>query len=135
MVLFSRNGNEGVMRTEIVATVVGGIVTVSALGFLFLDQMHKREYKANESQSVSVEETDEVIFHDWECKFCIEDGYNGNGKVMFHYIDEYTRNTNHSITFVGHDGLLWTIPYPYFYIHVNEHYKGSEQSVNPNYKK
>lgn len=120
------------MRTEIVATVIGGIVAIAALGFHFLEQKDKREHKANESQSVSVEETDEVVPHDWECKFCIEDGYNSNGKTMYHYINEYTRNVDHSITFVGHDGLLWTIPYPYFYIHVNEHYNGSEQSVNSN---
>lgn len=105
------------MRTEIVATVVGGIVTVAALGFHFLEQKDKREYEAKESQSVSVE--DEQTLHDWECKFCIEDAYNGNGKMMYHYINEYTRNIDRSITFVGHDGLLWTIPYPYFYIHVN----------------
>jgi hypothetical protein len=126
------------MKSEIVATVVGGIVAVVVLSFCFLNERDKREVEANEqkiAQSVSVEETDEVIFHDWECKFCIEDGYNGNGKVMYHYINEYTRNVSHSISFVGHDGLLWTIPYPYFCIHVNEHYKGSEQSVNSNNKK
>lgn len=126
------------MKSEIVATVVGGIVAVVVLSFCFLNERDKREVEANEqkiAQSVSVDETDEVIFHDWECKFCIEDGYNGNGKVMYHYINEYTRNVSHSISFVGHDGLLWTIPYPYFYIHVNEHYKGSEHNVNPNNKK
>lgn len=53
--------------------------------------------------------------HDWETKFIIEDGYNGK----IHYINEYKRNVDHSITFVGDDGLLWTIPYPYFYICVN----------------
>lgn len=57
--------------------------------------------------------------HDWETKFIIEDGYNGE----IHYINEYKRNVDHSITFVGDDGLLWTIPYPYFYIRVNPHQK------------
>lgn len=125
------------MKTEIVATIVGGIVTVISLGFLFLNERDIREAEAAEQKIAefnSVGGTDEVISHDWECKFCIEDGYNGNGKVMYHYINDYTRNVDHSITFVGHDGLLWTIPYPYFYIHVNEHYKGSEQSVNQSYK-
>lgn len=125
------------MKTEIVATIVGGIVTVISLGFLFLNERDIREAEA-EAQKIaefnSVGGTDEVISHDWECKFCIEDGYNGNGKVMYHYINDYTRNVDHSITFVGHDGLLWTIPYPYFYIHVNEHYKGSEHNVNQSYK-
>ena len=109
------------MKTEIVATIVGGIVTVVSLSFLFLNERDKRE--AAVAEFISVGGTDEVVSHDWECKFCIEDGYNGKGKVMFHYIDDYTRNVDHSITFVGHDGLLWTIPYPYFYIHVNPNYK------------
>lgn len=126
------------MKSEIVATVVGGIIAIVVLSFCFLNERDKREVEANVqkiAQYDSVEEAEEVISHDWECKFCIEDSYNGNGKVMFHYINEYNRNVDHSITFVGHDGLLWTIPYPYFYIHVNEHYKGSEQRVNPNSKK
>lgn len=117
------------MKTEIVATVIGGIVAVVTLGFCFLQESNKQ------TNFSFVEKTTDENLHDWECKFCIEDGYNGDGKVMYHYINEYTRNVNHSITFVGHDGLLWTIPYPYFYIHVNEHYKGSEHNVNPNYKK
>jgi len=111
------------MRTEIIATVVGGIVTVAALGFCFLAEKDKREQEVKVAQFTSVGETEEVVNHDWECKLCIEDGYNGNGKTMYHYINEYTRNINHSITFIGHDGLLWTIPYPYFYIHVNPNYK------------
>lgn len=114
------------MKTEIVATIVGGIVTVISLGFLFLNERDKREVAVAEQKIAefnSVGGTDEVVSHDWECKFCIEDGYNGNGNVMYHYINEYTRNVDHSITFVGHDGLLWTIPYPYFYIHVNANYK------------
>ena len=126
------------MKSEIVATVVGGIVAIVVLSFCFLNERDKRELEANVqkiAQYDNVEEAKEVISHDWECKFCIEDSYNGNGKVMYHYINEYTRNVSHSISFVGHDGLLWTIPYPYFYIHVNEHYKDPEQNVNPNNKK
>ena len=115
------------MKSEIVATVVGGIVAVASLTFCFLAE-DKCEHVVQSAQFTSVGGTDEVVPHDWECKFCIEDGYNGNGKVMYHYIDEYTRNTNHSITFVGHDGLLWTIPYPYFYIHVNHSYHKNENS-------
>ena len=122
------------MKSEIITTVVGGIVAVTALTFCFLAE-DKCEHAIQSAQFTSVGGTEEVVTHDWECKFCIEDGYNGDGKVMFHYINEYTRNVDHSITFVGHDGLLWTIPYPYFYIHVNEHYKGSEHNVNTSYNK
>lgn len=110
------------MKSKIVAIVVGGIVTVTSLTFCFLVE-DKCEHVVQSAQFMSVGETEEVVSHDWECKFCIEDGYNGDGKVMYHYINEYTRNVDHSITFIGHDGLLWTIPYPYFYIHVNPNYK------------
>jgi hypothetical protein len=57
--------------------------------------------------------------HDWESKFMIEDCYSSNDGVIYHYIDSYERNVDHSITFISHDGLLTTIPYPYFQIHVN----------------
>lgn len=71
-------------------------------------------YILNREDMVKRDE-DTNMLHDWETKFMIEDGYNGE----FHYINEYKRNVDHSITFIGDDGLLWTIPYPYFYIHVN----------------
>ena len=61
--------------------------------------------------------------HDWESKFMIIDGYNGHGKDIEHYIDDYTRNDDHSISFVGDDGLIVTIPYPYFTIVVNTNKK------------
>lgn len=76
-------------------------------------------YTQNREVMTIKEEEDSNVLHDWETKFMIEDGYNGE----FHYINEYKRNVDHSITFVGDDGLLWTIPYPYFYIHVNPHQK------------
>ena len=118
------------MRTEIVATVVGGIVAVLALGFHFLEQKDKREQEVKIAQFTSVGGTDEVVTHDcdtidtqsahdWECKYVIEDGYNGNGKQMFHYVDSYVRNVDRSISFVDNEGLVTTIPYPYFHIHVN----------------
>lgn len=66
-------------------------------------------------EDMLMKEEDTNVLHDWETKFIIEDGYNGET----HYINEYKRNADHSITFVGDDGLLWTIPYPYFHIIVN----------------
>lgn len=111
------------MRTEIVATVVGGIVTVAALCFCFLVEKDKREQEVKVDQFTSVGGTDEVVTHDWECKYVIEDGYNGNGKHMFHYVDSYVRNVDRSISFVDDEGLVTTIPYPYFHIHVNPNKK------------
>ena len=68
-----------------------------------------------EGTDVQVECVDKA--HDWECKFIIVESY--NGKEVEHYIDEYNRNEDHSITFIGNDGLVTTIPFPYFRIIVN----------------
>lgn len=119
------------MKSEIVATVVGGIVTVAALGFCFLAEKDKRKEDSNVTQTENVEEVathdcetiDTQSAHDWECKYVIEDGYNGNGKHMFHYVDSYVRNVDRSISFVDDEGLVTTIPYPYFHIHVNPNKK------------
>ena len=115
------------MKSKIVTIIVGGIVTVISLTFCFLAE-DNCEHAIQSAQFIGVGGTDEVVKHDWECKFCIEDSYNGDGKVMYHYIDGYTRNVDHSISFVGHDGLVWNIPYPYFYIHVNHSYHKNENS-------
>ena len=108
------------MKSEIVATVVGGIVTVAALCFCFLAEKDNRNENSNVTQTKNIEE---VATHDWECKYVIEDGYNGNGKHMFHYVDSYVRNVDRSISFVDDEGLVTTIPYPYFHIHVNPNKK------------
>lgn len=102
-----------------------GIVIVTMIGITYFYDSTNREIRESiETILTENHVDDEQILHDWECKFCIEDGYNGNGKILYHYINEYTRNIDHSITFVGHDGLLWTIPYPYFFIHVNHKDRG-----------
>lgn len=59
------------------------------------------------------------IMHDWECNFIIDECYTTEGANTFHYVDSYVRNIDHSITFVGEDGLLTRVPYPYFRIIVN----------------
>lgn len=112
------------MKAEIVSSIVCGTVALAILCHVHFKNEELTETKI--AQFNSVGGTEEVITHDWECKFCIEDGYNGKGKTMYHYIDKYKRNDDHSISFIGDDGLLWNIPYPYFYIHVNEHYKKTE---------
>lgn len=87
-----------------------GMLTMGSLAVVYT----QKQVEAKEATILKVcdETTNESQYmHDWECKFVIEDGYNGDGKQMFHYINEYKRNVDHSITFVGDDGLLWTIPY------------------------
>ena len=55
--------------------------------------------------------------HDWECNFIIEDSYHQD--IRYHFVDDYVENVNGSISFIGHDGLIWTIPAPYYWIYRN----------------
>jgi hypothetical protein len=59
----------------------------------------------------------EVEMHNWECRYIIHDGYNQS--INLHYVDDYTCNVDNSISFIGEDGLVWHIPYPYYSIEVN----------------
>ena len=59
----------------------------------------------------------EVEMHNWECRYIIHDGYNQD--ISLHYVDDYTCNIDNSISFIGEDGLVWRIPYPYYAIEVN----------------
>jgi hypothetical protein len=96
------------MKYDNLACIVGGIIAVAALTFAFLTERQK--------DNVIVPQNEVEYAHDWECRFIIVDGYNGHGQDLQHYVNDYKRNTDHSITFVGEDGLLTTIPYPYFQI-------------------
>ena len=55
--------------------------------------------------------------HDWECRYIIHDGYNQT--IHTHYVNDYALNVDNSISFIGEDGLVWKIPYPYYTIEVN----------------
>ena len=59
----------------------------------------------------------EVEMYDWECSYIIHDGYNQS--INIHYVNDYTCNVDNSISFIGEDGLVWYIPYPYYAIEVN----------------
>lgn len=59
----------------------------------------------------------EVEMHNWECRYIIHDAYNQD--ISLHYVDDYTCNIDNSISFIGEDGLVWRIPYPYYAIEVN----------------
>ena len=65
----------------------------------------------NDIKEVSVE------LHNWECSYIIHDGYNQS--INIHYVNDYTCNVDNSISFIGEDGLVWHIPYPYYSIEVN----------------
>jgi hypothetical protein len=65
----------------------------------------------NDVKEVSVE------LHDWECRYIIQDGYNQS--IHIHYVNNYILNVDNSISFIGEDGLVWRIPYPYYMIEVN----------------
>lgn len=69
--------------------------------------------------SYESEVIEEQVIHDWECKFIVEDFYTQEGGSMVHYVDEVIENVDGSITFIGEDGLLTTIPYPYYSLEKN----------------
>lgn len=68
-------------------------------------------------------ECDSQISHDWECKYIVEDCYTQEGGSMVHYVDEVIENIDGSITFIGDDGLVTKIPYPYYRIDKNPNKK------------
>ena len=69
--------------------------------------------------SYESEVIEEQISHDWECKYIVEDCYTQEGGSMVHYVDEVIENVDGSITFIGEDGLVTKIPYPYYRIEKN----------------
>lgn len=73
--------------------------------------------------SYESEVLDEQVEHDWECKFIVEDCYTQEGGSMVHYVDEVIENIDGSITFIGDDGLVTKIPYPYYRIEKNPNKK------------
>ena len=108
------------MRTEIVSTIVGGIVAITALTFLFLIETDKNssgipvENKVYNQNDINVQ-----TLHDWECKFIVEDYYTTDEGTTIHYVHDVIENVDGSITFVGEDGLLTRIPYPYYKLEKN----------------
>lgn len=69
--------------------------------------------------SYNDDKIEEQVSHDWECKYIIEDCYTQEGGSMVHYVDEVIENVDGSITFIGEDGLVTKIPYPYYRIEKN----------------
>ena len=69
--------------------------------------------------SYNDDKIEEQVYHDWECKYIVEDCYTQEGGSMVHYVDEVIENVDGSITFIGEDGLVTKIPYPYYRIEKN----------------
>jgi hypothetical protein len=69
--------------------------------------------------SYESEVIEEQVTHDWECTYIVEDFYTQEGGSMVHYVDEVVENVDGSITFIAEDGLLTTIPYPYYSLEKN----------------
>lgn len=70
-------------------------------------------------ESVDNTVVEEQVSHDWECEYIVEDFYTQEGGSMVHYVDEVIENVDGSITFIGEDGLVTKIPYPYYRIEKN----------------
>lgn len=75
-------------------------------------------YFVLDSKAASEAVDDIPIYHDWECKYIVHDGYHRD--TPLHYIDDYVINVDGSISFVDNEGLICNIPYPYFHIIKNE---------------
>ena len=112
------------MKTKmIIASLIACMVSVGATEVEICEPILETDYEVS-----SVTQNEPKVRHDSmsqdmlhrECKFIIEECYTSVGKDTFHYIDEYVRNIDHSISFIGEDGKVVTIPYPYFRIIVND---------------
>lgn len=106
------------MKSKIVTIIVGGIVTVTSLTICFLTE-DKCEHAIQSAQFMNVDGTEEVAPHDWECRFIVEDYYTTDEGITIHYVHDVIENVDGSITFVGEDGLLTRIPYPYYKLEKN----------------
>lgn len=78
------------------------------------DKLQDKVYAVNIKEHSPYEKLD----HDWECNYIIEDQYHGT--IKYHYLDEYEELVDRSIQFVGNDGTVYRIPYPYYTIHENK---------------
>lgn len=100
-----------VMCTSTIAVAI-----IACVGFL----TEKEEVKPTRNYNYLEQRLeDDENAHDWECKYIIVECVSVEGQDTYHYVDDYTRNVDHSITFIGEDGLLMTVHYPYFQIIVN----------------
>lgn len=97
-----------------------GLFTLFASTIIFTatniegDKLQDKVYTINIKEHTPYEKLD----HDWECKYIVEDQY--HGFVKYHYLDEYEELVDRSIQFIGNDGTVYRIPYPYYTVHENK---------------
>ena len=109
------------MKLETMLFVLG---VVSCVGIICSTDTAQPQRNEEETTEISHNwECDSQIGHDWECTFIVEDRYTQEGGSMFHYVDEVIENVDGSITFIGEDGLVTKIPYPYYNIEKNPNKK------------
>lgn len=92
--------------------------TISAVTFLGLFTINILSVGIdNFSHIKELERPDEI--HDWECKYIIVDEYTVSGETRYHYTDEIYYESSGAIKFIADDGLITTIPYPYYKLEEN----------------
>lgn len=103
-----------------VAIICGTVIALTASAIKGEDDYDKVCFNNNEPYVGSNSEYSpyEKLDHDWECKYIVEDQY--HGFVKYHYLDEYEELVDRSIQFIGNDGTVYRIPYPYYTIHENK---------------
>lgn len=89
-----------------------GVVAFTASTIKGDSQVYLKESKSQEDTPY------EKLDHDWECKYIVEDQY--HGFVKYHYLNDYEELVDRSIQFVGNDGTVYRIPYPYYTVHENK---------------
>lgn len=123
------------MTTKNILLGVGAVGLLSWLTYEMIDSkcdsmmqetnLYQETIINDDAQSAQLHdwECDSQINHDWECKYIVEDRYTQEGGSMVHYVDEVIENVDGSITFIGEDGLVTKIPYPYYNIEKNPNKK------------
>ena len=103
-----------VMCTSTIAVAI-----IACVGFITDSYNKKEEVKPTTNYNYLEQRLkDDENAHD-NCKYIIKECVSAEGQDTYHYVDNYTRNVDHSINFIGEDGLLMTVHYPYFQIIVN----------------
>ena len=104
-----------------------GLVGIGALAWMTYEMIDSKcdsmMKETNMYQELTIPSENEQVSHDWECKYIVEDRYTQEGGSMVHYVDEVIENVDGSITFIGEDGLVTKIPYPYYNIEKNPNKK------------
>lgn len=113
------------MTTKNILLGVGAVGLLSWLTYEMIDsKCDSMMQETNLYQETIINDDGQSAqLHDWECTYIVEDRYTQEGESMVHYVDEVIENVDGSITFIGEDGLVTKIPYPYYNIEKNPNKK------------